>query len=149
MEVKYNGASANTAVLLNQAAPGIFVSNYSTRQAAVVNADGTLNSPANPAKQGSVVSFYGTGGGPTNPPGADGAIWPSTPLARLTLPVSVQIGGVDADVLYAGSAPGMVSGIFQINVQVPALVSPSSRIPIVVTIGGFSSSAGVAFLAVE
>jgi len=148
VQVKYNGASVDTSVLLNQAAPGIFLANYSTQQAVVLNQDGTQNSPTNPAKQGSVVSFYGTGGGPTNPPGVDGAIWPSAPLAHLTLPVSVQIGNTNANVLYAGSAPGLVSGVFQINVQVPTLVSPTSMIAIVVTIGGISSQ-GTAYLAVE
>jgi uncharacterized protein (TIGR03437 family) len=35
------------------------------------------------------------------------------------VPVSVRIGGVGADVLYAGAAPGLVSGVLQINVRVP------------------------------
>jgi uncharacterized protein (TIGR03437 family) len=149
VEVKYNGASSNTAVLLNRAAPGIFLANFTTQLAAVLNADGTPNSPTNPAKRGSVVTFYGTGGGPTNPPGVDGGIWPSSPLAHLTLPVSVQINDVAADVLYAGSAPGMVSGIFQINVKVPDLFSPPPTVPIVVTIGGVSNSQSAPLLAVE
>jgi uncharacterized protein (TIGR03437 family) len=149
VEVKYNGASSNTAVLLNRAAPGIFLANFTTQLAAVLNADGTPNSPTNPAKRGSVVTFYGTGGGATNPPGVDGGIWPSSPLAHLSLPVSVQINDVAADVLYAGSAPGMVSGIFQINVKVPDLFSPPPTVPIVVTIGGVSNSQSAPLLAVE
>jgi uncharacterized protein (TIGR03437 family) len=139
IQVKYNGATASGAVNLNQAVPGIFLANYTTQLAAVTNADGTSNSLANPARLGTVVTFYGTGGGPMNPPGVDGGVWPVSPLANLTLPVSVQINGVNADVTYAGSAPGLVSGIFQINVRVPNLFSPPPTVPIMITIGGMSS----------
>jgi uncharacterized protein (TIGR03437 family) len=140
VQVNYNGASISGSVLLNQAAPGIFLANDSTQLAAVTNADGTPNSPTNPAKRGSVVTFYGTGGGAMNPPGVDGGIWPASPLAQFTLmPVSVQINYVDAVVTYAGSAPGSISGVFQINVQVPNLFFPPQTVPIVITIGGVSS----------
>jgi uncharacterized protein (TIGR03437 family) len=147
IQVKYKGASVSGFVNLSQAAPGIFLANDATQLAAITNADGTPNSPTNPAKRGSVVTFYGTGGGAMSPAGVDGAIWPASPLAQLTLPVSVQIDGVNADVAYAGSAPGMVSGIFQINVQIPNFFSPPPTVPIVITIGGVSSP--TAILAVE
>jgi uncharacterized protein (TIGR03437 family) len=147
VEVKYNGGSVSGSVILNLASPGIFLSNYTTQLASVLNADGTLNSPTNPAKRGTVVTFFGTGGGPTKPPGVDGALWPVKPLANLTLPVSVQINYVDAEVPYSGSAPGLISGVFQINVKVPDLFSPPPTVPIVVTIGGVASAA--AFLSVE
>jgi uncharacterized protein (TIGR03437 family) len=143
VQVKYNGASVSGSVLLNQAAPGIFLANDTTQLAAVTNADGTPNSPTNPAKVGSVVTFYGTGGGPMSPPGADGAIWPKSPLAQFTLPLSVLINYVNADVVYAGSAPGSVSGIFQVNVQIPNLFSPPSTVPMVITIGGVSSAPAI------
>jgi uncharacterized protein (TIGR03437 family) len=155
IQVKYNGASVSGSTILNQAAPGIFLSNYTTQLAAVTNADGTPNSPTNPAKVGSVVTFYATGGGPMNPPGADGGIWPTKPLAHLALPVSVQMDTAEAIVTYAGSAPGLVSGIFQINAQVPNIVpvpniaSPASTVPLVITIGGVSSTPGAAFIAVQ
>ena len=83
-----------------------------------------------------------------SPPGVDGGIWPTSPLSQFTLmPVSVQINYVNADVTYAGSAPGSVSGVFQINVQVPNLFSPPPTVPIVITIGGVSSPPAI--LAVE
>jgi uncharacterized protein (TIGR03437 family) len=31
----------------------------------------------------------------------------------------VQVGGINAEVLYAGAAPGLVSGVFQLNVRLP------------------------------
>lgn len=150
VQVRYNGASSNLAGNpLSEAAPGIFVADYVTLQAAVLNADGTPNSAKNPAKPGSVVAFYGTGGGVMNPPGVTGGVWPSKPLAHFTLPVSVQISGDDAEVRYAGSAPGMVSSVFQINVVVPDLIAAAARYPIVVTIGGVSSPPLAAFIAVK
>jgi uncharacterized protein (TIGR03437 family) len=143
IQVKYNGASASNGVNLTQIVPGIFLANAATQLAAVTNADGTRNSPTNPAKLGSVVTLYGTGGGPMNPPGADGALWPLSPHSQFTVPVTVQINYVNATVTYAGSAPGLVSGIFQINVQIPDLSSPPPTVPITITIGGVTSPAAI------
>lgn len=143
IEVKYNGASASSGVNLTQIVPGIFLANATTQLAAVTNADGTRNSPTNPAKLGSMLTLYGTGGGTMNPPGADGAIWPLSPHSQFTVPVTVQINYVNASVTYAGSAPGLVSGIFQINVQIPNLFSPPPTVPITITIGGVTSPAAI------
>src|ERR1039457_6033120 len=136
--VTYNGgppagASASAPVVVATAAPGIF---------AVANADGTLNSPSNPAKVGGFITIYGTGGGVTNPLGITGGLWPITAsLATLTLPVSVSIGRTNAMVLYAGSAPTLESGYFQINVALPSGLQASSAVNLVLTVGGSSSVA--------
>jgi adhesin/invasin len=58
------------------------------------------------------------------------------------LPVQVTIGGVNAQVAYFGEAPGLVSGVFQANVVVPAGITPGNA-PVVVTVGTASSPAGV------
>jgi uncharacterized protein (TIGR03437 family) len=133
--VTYNGppAVASAPVVVATAAPGIY---------AVANSDGTLNSPSSPAKAGGFVTIYGTGGGVTNPLGVTGGLW-SIPasLPTLTLPVSVAIGGTNTMVLYAGSAPTLESGYFQINVAVPSGLQASSAVNLVVTVGG---SSGVA-----
>ena len=136
--VTYNGgppagASASVPVVVATAAPGIF---------AVANSDGTLNSPSNPAKAGGFVTIYGTGGGVTNPIGVTGGLWPiNASLATPTLPVSVSIGGTNATVLYAGSAPTLESGYFQINVALPSGLQASSAVNLVVKVGGWSSVA--------
>lgn len=136
--VTYNGgppagASAAAPVVVRPSAPGIY---------AIANSDGTLNSSSNPAKVGSFITIYGTGGGVTNPPGITGGLWPITEaLATLTLPVSVSIGGANAIVLYAGSAPTLESGYFQINVALPSGLQASSALNLVVTVGSSSSVA--------
>jgi uncharacterized protein (TIGR03437 family) len=62
--------------------------------------------------------------------------------------VSVRIGGVDARVLYAGTAPGEIVGVVQINAVVPAQAPTGSAVPVDFTIAGpngtkFTSPAGV------
>jgi uncharacterized protein (TIGR03437 family) len=136
--VTYNGgppagASASAPVVVATAAPGIF---------AVANSDGTLNSSTNPAKAGGFITIYGTGGGVTNPLGITGRLWSITPsFPTLTAPVSVTIGGTNAMVLYAGSAPTLESGYFQINAALPSGLQASPAVNLVVTVGGSSSVA--------
>jgi uncharacterized protein (TIGR03437 family) len=124
------------------AAPGIFTANGSGRgQAAVVNADLTPNSAANPAARGSIISLYGTGEGQTDPPGQDGRII-LTDLRRPMLPVTAKIGGIPAEVTYAGSASGLVSGAFQANIRIPEGVEPGI-LPIEIQIGSAATQSGV------
>ena len=119
-------------------------------QAAVLNQDGTLNSPSNPAAPGSIIAIYGTGGGQTNPMGRTGALSPLI-QAQLSLPVAVQIDGQNADVIYAGAAPGLISGAIQINVRIPhttavreSLVSASQLGPFLADATGDRRSIGLA-----
>jgi uncharacterized protein (TIGR03437 family) len=53
----------------------------------------------------------------------------------------VSIGGTNAIVLYAGSAPTLESGYFQINVALPSGLQVSSAVNLVVKVGGSSSLA--------
>jgi len=53
----------------------------------------------------------------------------------------VKIGGVDAEVVYAGGAPEAVAGLFQVNVQVPAGL-PAGANAVMLTVGGVSSAPG-------
>lgn len=52
---------------------------------------------------------------------------------------SVSIGGAQAQVYFSGLALGFV-GLYQINVQVPANLTPSNNVNITVTIGGVTSN---------
>jgi uncharacterized protein (TIGR03437 family) len=111
-------------------------------QGAILNQNSTVNSPSNPAAKGSIIIVFATGAGQTDPGGTDGQL-AGDPLPIPLLPVSVQIGGLDAKVLYAGAAPGLVAGVLQVNCVAP-LDSPSGyAVPIVLSVGKTSSPAGV------
>jgi uncharacterized protein (TIGR03437 family) len=103
----------------------------------ILNADGTANSAAHPARLGSVIALYLSGLGQTTPPSDDGLI-NAPPLTSLIVPVTVYFTGSPSAVTpqYAGAAPGLIAGITQVNVQVPstALLSGSSG-PISVGVG--------------
>ena len=129
-------------------APAIFtVDATGAGQGAVVNQDGTINSPANPAVRGSVVSIYATGEGQTLPAGVTGSVTQSITRTP-ALPVTVTIGGAPATVQYAGSAPGEIAGLMQVNAVVPAGAPAGAAVAVSVSVGGVASQAGVT-LAVE
>jgi uncharacterized protein (TIGR03437 family) len=82
-----------------------------------------------------------TGEGQTVPPGVDGLIARST-LPTPVLPVSVNIDGKQATVLYAGGVPTLAAGVIQVNAIIPADVA-SGNTPITVTVGPNTSRDGV------
>lgn len=130
-------ASATWDAPLALAAPSIFTSNSTGLGQAALNQDNSINSSSNAAARGTVVQLYATGGGATRPAGVTGALAPTG--ENLAQSVKVTIGGVDAVVQYAGSAPGEVEGLIQINAMIPQNVAPSSFVPIALTIGGVAS----------
>jgi uncharacterized protein (TIGR03437 family) len=142
-QVEYKGLkSAAVQLAVAETAPGIFTADASGRgQGAILNQDQSYNSASNPAAKGSVVTLYLTGEGQTDPAGIDGKP-AGAPLPLPRAPVSVRIGDTAAEVLYAGGAPGLVAGVLQLNARVPQ-ESSSGSVPVVVTIGGRSSQAGV------
>jgi uncharacterized protein (TIGR03437 family) len=134
-------ASAPVAVAVAPTAPGVFTADRSGRgQAAAVNQDGTGNDTANPAAAGSVLSLYATGEGQTLPAGVDGKP-AAPPVPQPVAAVTVTIGGAAAEVRYAGGAPGLIAGVMQVNVVVPAGVSGTA--PVVLAVGGVASQDGV------
>ena len=145
VQVEYQGVrSAAIEIPVSATAPGLFTADQSGKgPGAILNEDGvTVNSPAAPARPGSVVVLYGTGEGLTDPPGVDGR--PATDvLPKPLAPVSVEIGGLPATIDYAGAAPTFIPGLFQINARVPAAVQPGDNVPVRVTIGNASSQDGV------
>lgn len=133
--------TATWAIPLAPSALSIFTATGSgVGQAAVVNQDGSINSASNPAPRGTAIQIYATGGGQTSPPSSTGSV--AQAAENLALFTTVTIGGVNAQVLYAGSAPGEVDGVVQINAIVPPGATPGS-VPILVTIGGVPSQTGV------
>ena len=137
-----NAGQFSTSSTLNvtTSAPAVFTANQNgSGPGAILNQDGTLNTASNPATRGSIVVLFLTGAGSTNPPSADGS---TNTLAALANPVSVAIGGQTAHVMYAGSAPGLIAGVAQINVLIPDGVAPGP-VPVIVQVGGQSTQSGV------
>ena len=124
------------------AAPAIFTQDATgDGQAAALNQDGSLNTPLNPATQGSIVTIYVTGGGQTNPPAVTGGI--AAAPGSMALPTTATIGGLPADVLYSGPAPGLIAGVSQFNLRIPAGASSSLAAPIYIHAGNTVSQDGV------
>jgi uncharacterized protein (TIGR03437 family) len=61
----------------------------------------------------------------------------------MTAPVIVRIGGREAEVLYVGSAPGLIQGGVQINARIAPDAATGTNVPVEVQIGGATSQSGV------
>ena len=147
--VKFLGQSSN-GVVMNVATtvPGVFTLNSSgTGPGAILNSNASTNSPANPATRGDTVVVYLTGEGETSPSGVTGKVTTvASPPQPLTpgplLQPTVMIGGQPAAWSFAGEAPGLVSGVLQLNVTVPTNIAAGDQ-PIVVSFGNNPSQQGV------
>jgi len=146
--LKYLGQSSNgVTVNIATTSPGIFTLNSSgTGPGAILNQNQSVNSPSNPDSRGNTVTIYMTGEGQTTPAGVTGKVTTVASAPPLTpaplLAIGVTIGGAPANYVFAGEAPGIVSGVLQLNVVIPATVS-AGDLPLVVSIGGVPSQTGV------
>jgi uncharacterized protein (TIGR03437 family) len=139
LKVQRAGAlSGPVPVNVVDTAPAVFTTDGTRNgQAAVVNEDLLPNSPGNPASAGSVVMIFATGAGDYRPTGTSGV--PCTvPYPTPRLPVSVNIGGAEAEVTYAGCSPGNVLGLLQVNARVPAGVL-DGFVPLILRAGSLES----------
>jgi uncharacterized protein (TIGR03437 family) len=137
VELTYKGVAIQSSIPVQAANPAVFtVSNQPSGPAIALNQDGTLNSAANPAPAGSIVVLYATGTGQTAPPGSDGAQPPGSVRPAPKLPVLVTIGSENADIFYAGDAPGFV-GLTQLNIGVPKSIVGGGAQPITLEVGAF------------
>jgi uncharacterized protein (TIGR03437 family) len=125
--------------------PGVFTfGGLGQGQAAVLNYDSatgsyTLNSTKNAAAKGSTISIYATGLGDLatalpNGAVADSAVTLSNATCR------VDIDGQPAVVAYAGTSPGAVAGLVQINAIVPPTVRSGAAIPLTVSVGSATAA---------
>ena len=147
LTVTYQGQAAPPpTVAVADSAPGLFTADSTGNgQAAAVNENGSINSASTPASIGSVISLFATGEGQTSPRGSDGK--PATaPFPTPNLSISVTIGGGQnaqtisgKQLQYVGGAPGEVAGVMQINVRIPAGITPGSAVPIFIIVGNGTS----------
>jgi uncharacterized protein (TIGR03437 family) len=146
--VKYLGQTSNgVPVNIVTTSPGIYTLNSSgTGPAAALNSNNTVNAPNNPAARGDVVVLYLTGEGQTSPAGVTGKVTTANATPPLTpaplLPIGITIAGQAANYIFAGEAPGIVSGVLQLNVTIPTSIN-AGDVPVVVSIGGNPSQTGV------
>ncbi|MBI2686884.1 MAG: hypothetical protein HYX27_11255 [Acidobacteria bacterium] len=146
VQVESNGAWTNVVTIPVFATyPSLFtMSNSGTGPGAILNANFTLNTAANATARGGVAILFATGEGQTNPACSDGAITSLTgPFPVPVAPVSVEVGGKAAAVVYAGGAPGLVRGLLQVNYTLAADTPVGASIPVTVKIGDRTSQAGV------
>jgi uncharacterized protein (TIGR03437 family) len=139
-----NQTSPALIFLIDATSPGVYsLDSSGVGQAAALNQDGSLNGPDNPASKGDIVSIYATGGGLTNPLTADGSM--NTGISTtLQLPVRVRFSApVDAELLYAGPAPTLVSGAIQINARIPPQTASGDHVPVSLYVGEAFSSGSV------
>jgi uncharacterized protein (TIGR03437 family) len=144
IQVQYQGVKSNVLVQrVENSMPGIFAANSTGRgPGAILNQDNSVNTANNPATKGQAVVLFATGEGQTTPEGIDGKII-GTDLRKSLLPVSVKVGGIDCRVEYQGSAPGLVSGVFQVNVRLPDSVPSGAAVPVSLQIGNAVSQDGI------
>ena len=147
LEYQYNPAGgtavSNTATLpVAAAAPAIFSLNESgSGPGAILNLDYTVNSASNPVAVGGYIQVFGTGGGAIVGGATDGALAPGI-ASLVTQPVTATIGGVAANVVYAGPAPGLVNGVLQVDLQIPQGLASGPQ-PVVVTVGTAVTQSGL------
>jgi uncharacterized protein (TIGR03437 family) len=115
VEVVSEGASSNQVVI--QAAPtspGLFSADGTgSGQGYVLNQDGTVNSPSNPAAPGSRITVFATGVGPISfDHGYAVAAFPQDLFID-----GVYCDGVDA---FLGPVAGLVGNVYQLTVLVPS-----------------------------
>ena len=95
------------------------------------------------AKPGDVVTLWTNGLGPTTPALAEGAVaGGAAPVAGV---VALSVGGVAipaADMLYAGVSPASISGLYQINLKLPAGL-PDGKAAVTLEVNGIKAQTGL------
>ncbi len=119
-------------VRVTAATPGVFAEDG---EAAALNEDGARNGSSQGAPAGSVLQLYATGLGALTGTLALGDFAPAQTLLPTAAAVSAEIGGVAAEVLFSGAAPGQIGGVYQVNVRVPVGLAAGAQ-PLVLRVGG-------------
>jgi uncharacterized protein (TIGR03437 family) len=143
-------ASAPLSVPLTSAAPGIFSFSFGVGQAiAYGNSDGQFAAPVgaypglttHPAKIGdpTTLAILATGLGPVNPPVQTGNKVTDGQLHQcVTMPV-VMVGGVAANVVFAGMTPQFV-GVYQVNIVIQPGTPTGNAVPLQIQMNGITTT---------
>jgi uncharacterized protein (TIGR03437 family) len=135
-----NSSSTVFQARITDSAPAIFsASQGGNGQGAILNQNYSGNGANSPAAKGSIVQIFGTGEGQLVPGVATGSITPGSPPFPMPIDkVTVTIGGVSAQVTYAGEAPGLIAGLLQVDAVVPSNIGSGAQI-VMLTIGNNSN----------
>jgi len=138
MLVQRDGAGSNPVrIVVAPSVPGIFA--LAENQGLIQNEDGAVNDPGNPARRGSSITIWATGQGAVTPSVPAGQAAPATPLSKTIGTPAVTIGGIPAQILFSGLAPGYV-GFWQINAIVPENAPSGDDLPVQVSLNGAASN---------
>jgi uncharacterized protein (TIGR03437 family) len=139
MKVTVGGLQSYVYTLpLAPASPGIF---EIAGVAAAEDANYAVIGPSHPAVRGQSVAIFVNGLGPVSNTPASGEPSSGVNLSRTTSLPTVTIGGVNAQVDFAGLTPFTV-GLYQVNVTVPSGIAAGNQ-QVVVSAGGVSSKPSV------
>ena len=147
IRIKYKGVVSDIVTYnVVSSTPGIYTLNQAGNgPGSILNQDYSVNGANSRAPKLSVVAIYMTGEGQTDPAGVNGLVTPlnGSGLKKPQLPVTATVGGRPAIVKYYGSAPGIVSGVMQVNVEIPADAPSDPAAQIVITVGSTSTQSNV------
>jgi uncharacterized protein (TIGR03437 family) len=124
-------------------APAVFHSGQAGDQTGLATVvrekNNELVDSTNPIHPDETISIYLTGMGQTAPAAPLGDAAPSDPLAIVTTPPQVTLGGTNLGVSFSGLVPGEV-GVYLINAYVPFGVRDNPQSQLVIQQGGASKT---------
>ena len=139
-------SGAPQQIPLSATAPGIFTTNQSgTGQGAILIANSDVivapvgsipGRTTRPANRGDAITIFCTGLGVTSPAGSTGG---AAGALETSPRATVLIDGLNANVLYSGTAPTFV-GLYQVNATVPSGAHTGNNITVKVILGGQTSN---------
>jgi uncharacterized protein (TIGR03437 family) len=146
-----NAISVPTPMVVFGAAPSILATAGNGMGQGHVYAIGaggveTLASQDVPAVRGTPVVIYCVGLGAVSPAVPAGAVTPPS-LISATAQVTVTFGTATVAAGFAGLTPGL-AGLYQVNVNIPADATTGMQVPLMISVGGKSSSGSI-FMAIR
>jgi uncharacterized protein (TIGR03437 family) len=123
--------------------PAVFTRDQSGKgQGIVLDAQYRYFDSSNPGRAGDPFIVYAAGLGEVDPPVPAGTVSPTSTLSRVKGAVKVTIGGVQVkDLQFAGLAPGLMSGVYQLVGVIPPGVPVGSAVPVVISVDQIDSPA--------
>src|ERR1039458_4339112 len=95
----------------------------------MTNANYSLIGPSNPLPRGQALVIFATG---------LGAVTQRGQFSLTNSAVTAVLNGTEIPTSFAGLVPGF-TGLYQVNVTVPASTPPGVAIPLIVKVGGVQS----------